>query len=64
LIFAARRPKRRIGLEERLRRHHAAIRLRNIVLVIVLGGAVIGLSLYLGRASSNYDVLPGVTRSR
>jgi hypothetical protein len=63
LLFA-RRPKRRIGLEERLRRHHAAVRLRNVLIVIVLGSAVIGLSLMLGRVSSSYDPVPGAPRSR
>jgi hypothetical protein len=63
LLFA-RRPKRRIGLEERLRRQHAAVRLRNVLIVIVLGSAVIGLSLMLGRVSSSYDPVPGAPRSR
>jgi hypothetical protein len=63
LLFG-RRPKRRIGLEERLRRHHAAVRVRNVVLVIVLGSAVIAVSLLLGRVSSSYDPLPGAVRSR
>jgi hypothetical protein len=63
LLFG-RRPKRRIGLEERLRRHHAAVRVRNVVLVIVLGSAVIAVSLLLGRVSSSYDPVPGAVRSR
>jgi hypothetical protein len=64
MLFHRRRPKRRIGLDERLRRHHAANRARRAALVVVLGAAVIVLSLFLGRSSSRYDAVPVVIQSR
>jgi hypothetical protein len=65
LFLAGRRRTRpRIGLDERLRRHHKAVRVRRGVMIIVLGAAVIAISLLLGRGSTSYDPIPGAPRAR
>jgi hypothetical protein len=64
LFGSGTKPKRRIGLDERVRRHHKAARIRQVVIMIVLGAAVIAFSLLLGRVSSSYDPIPSNVRGR
>jgi hypothetical protein len=63
LLFAGGRPKRRIGLDERLRRHHAALRRRRVLMTVLLGAAIIAFSLVLGRISSGYNPLPSLPKN-
>lgn len=63
-LFRDGRRTKRIGLDERLRRHHAALRLRRVLIVVVLGAVVIGLSLLLGKVSGRYDPIPDVSNGK
>ncbi|HEY0705163.1 MAG TPA: hypothetical protein VGG33_00095 [Polyangia bacterium] len=53
-----RRTRRHKTLGEKLKRHHAANRMRRIVAILIMGAIIIGLSMFMAHQANEYVPVP------
>lgn len=53
-----RRHRRHRTLGEKLKRHHAANRMRRIVAILIMGAIIIGISMFMAHRANEYVPVP------